>query len=171
MVKIKYLFLLSFSLFWACSPKTTGSKSKTGTHTEDLSKYRPELDIEENELAPAPEQALETNAPNITPVNDITNQLNNVLDSPEPQTSDRSVQGYTIQVYSGSSREAANDAKSMVYKLFPESRPETTYIQPNYKVKVGKYLTRMEAQKLFARLKNDFQGAMVIPEKFALSRY
>jgi hypothetical protein len=172
MLKFKYVLLLMYiPFFMACSPKTTGTKSKPGTHTEDLSRYRPPASSEEVGETVVPEEMIKTPTANLTPVNDITYQLDNTLDSLEVRTGDRTVQGYTIQVYSGNSREAANEAKSLVYKLFPESRPETTYIQPNYKVKVGKYLSRLEAQKLYAKLKNDFAGAMVIPEKITLTRF
>lgn len=171
MIKLKYLVLLfSASVFIACSPKTTGTKSKPGTHNEDLSKYRPPSASENVEIVEV-EPLIETKPSTLVPVNDITYQLNNVLDSMEIKAGDRTVQGYTIQVYSGNNREAANEAKAMVYKIFPESRPETTYIQPNYKVKVGKFANRMEAQKLYAKLKNDFPGAMVLPEKITLSRF
>lgn len=172
MLKYKYfLIFIALPFFWACSPKTSRSKSKAATHSEDLSKYRPISAVEETAELETPEQLLDTSPSAVTPINDITYRLDNILDSLEQRAADRTVQGYTIQVYSGSSREAANEAKGTVYKLFPEARPETTYIQPNYKVKVGKFASRMEAQKFYAKLKNDFPGAMVIPEKIALARF
>jgi len=172
MSKIKYFSLVMiFPFFLACSPRTVGTKTKAGTHNEDLSKYRPSTAVEEASEDVVPEQVIDHKTVNVTPVNDITYKLNNVLDSLQLKSGDRTVQGYTIQVYSGSSRDAANEAKAVVYKLFPESRPETTYIQPNYKVKVGKFSSRMEAQKFYAKLKSDFPGAMVIPEKIVLARF
>ena len=43
--------------------------------------------------------------------------------------------------------------------------PELVYNQPNYKVKVGKFLTRLEAQPLFTQLKKEFDNAIVAPER------
>ena len=77
-------------------------------------------------------------------------------------------QGFTIQVYTGNSREAANDAKSMVYKMLPDSFPQLLYQPPNFKVKVGKFYTRFDAQKTFSQLKREFPRAIVIPERIVI---
>ncbi|CAN5459875.1 hypothetical protein BH23BAC1_BH23BAC1_02610 [soil metagenome] len=171
MIKYFYLVLICLMPFlMSCAKRGVASKSKPATFKEDISQYRPVFELNEGETA-MEEEPFEVGRPAATPVNDITFRLNNLLDSMQVRNSEqRLIQGYTVQVYSGNSREAANEAKSLVYKLFPESRPETTYVQPNYKVKVGKYLNRVEAQKLFAKLKSDFPGALVIPEKISLSR-
>lgn len=169
----RYIYLMLICLFpflMSCAKRGVATKSKTATFKEDISQYRPAFELNEEET-PEEEAPSEVRGPAATPVNDVTYRLNNLLDSMQVRNSEQKIiQGYTVQVYSGNSREAANEAKSLVYKLFPESRPETTYVQPNYKVKVGKYLNRVEAQKLFAKLKSDFPGALVIPEKVSLSR-
>jgi hypothetical protein len=79
------------------------------------------------------------------------------------------IQGFTIQVYTGNSREAANEAKSMVYKMLPGSFPQLLYQQPNFKVKVGKFYTRFDAQKTFNQLKREFPRAIVIPERIVIN--
>jgi hypothetical protein len=172
MTKSNFLLLLICFLpfLTSCATGSRVSKGKSATFKDDVSRYRPAFDFEAGDVTGNDVKA-DLKRPAATPVNDVTYKLNNLLDSMQIRTSEqRLIQGYTVQVYSGNSREAANEAKSLVYKIFPESRPETTYVQPNYKVKVGKYLNRVEAQKIYARLKNDFPGAMVIPEKISLSR-
>ncbi len=64
--------------------------------------------------------------------------------------------------------EAANEAKSMVYKMLPDSFPQLTYQQPNFKVKVGKFYTRFDAQKTFTEIKREFPRAIVIPERIVI---
>lgn len=174
MAKIKLsIFLVLLVVIASCSPKSGASKTKTGSFSEDLSAYRPTFEALENEEgADIPKEESKPDYKKIKPENDITQQINSALENQEVRNSENKlVQGYTIQVYSGNNREDANEARSLVYKIFPDARPETTYVQPNYKVKVGKYLSRMEAQKLYSRLKADFPGALVIPEKIKLSQY
>ena len=77
-------------------------------------------------------------------------------------------QGFTIQVYTGNNRQAANKAKSMVYKMLPSSFPQLRYQPPNFKVKVGKFYTRFDAQKTFSQLKREFPRAIVIPERIVI---
>ncbi len=79
------------------------------------------------------------------------------------------IQGFTIQVYTGNSREAANEAKGMVYKILPSSFPKLLYQQPNFKVKVGQFYTRLDAQKTFNQLKREFPRAIVIPERIVIN--
>ena len=78
------------------------------------------------------------------------------------------IQGYTIQVYTGNSRQEANEAKSTVYKMLPDSFPQLIYQQPNFKVKVGKFYTRFDSQKIFMQLKRKFPRAIVIPERIVV---
>jgi hypothetical protein len=171
MIRYSYILLICLLPFlFSCAKRTGASKSRSVTFKEDISKYRPTIELNNTET-PEEEESAEVKRPAATPVNDVTYRLNNLLDIMQVRNSEqRIIQGFTVQVYSGNIREAANEAKSLVYNLFPESKPETTYVQPNYKVKVGKYLNRVEAQKLYARLKSDFPGALVIPEKISLSR-
>jgi hypothetical protein len=78
------------------------------------------------------------------------------------------IQGFTIQVYTGNSRKVANEAKSSVYKMLPGSFPKLFYQQPNFKVKVGQFYTRYDAQKIFNHLKREFPRAIVIPERIVI---
>ena len=83
--------------------------------------------------------------------------------------------GYTIQVYSGASREHADMVKSEIYKQLPTSRPKVEWVAPNFKVRVGNFLEKIEAQKSYSDLKKHFPQATLIPIRipntFPLSKY
>ncbi|MAR40057.1 MAG: hypothetical protein CMD22_05255 [Flavobacteriales bacterium] len=59
------------------------------------------------------------------------------------------VEGYCVQIYLGSSREKAQRMKYKFMKQFPKIK-SVSYerVSPNWKVKVGKFRTKLEAEKL-----------------------
>lgn len=80
------------------------------------------------------------------------------------------IQGYRIQIYSGSSHKDANKAKADFLKIYETPVPYLVYKQPNYKVRVGDFRNRIEAQKLYHQLINDgnFKGVLIVPEMINL---
>ena len=46
---------------------------------------------------------------------------------------------------------------------------EVVYAQPNFRVKVGKYYTRIDAQRDYVAVKKYFPTAIVIPDKVAIN--
>ena len=57
----------------------------------------------------------------------------------------------------------------MVYNILPDSRPETKYEQPIYRVRVGEFGDRLQAQNVYAELAEEFPGAIVIPSRIRLN--
>lgn len=139
-------------------------------YKEDLSAYRqlpsiPAIDAYEIDTVTA--------SPANNPVA-VTNAINGLLTnySDSLATLNRRngfIQGYTIQVYSGSSREAANKAKQKVYMASPDAEPAVKWVSPNYKVKVGLFTEHLKAQKLFITLKEEFPNAILIPERIGFN--
>jgi hypothetical protein len=78
------------------------------------------------------------------------------------------IEGYTIQVYSGLKREDALNAKKTLATSLPNLETEVQYAQPNFRVKVGKYYDRINAQKDFLLVKRLFPSAIVIPDKITV---
>lgn len=163
---VSYFFLYLFiSGLAGCSSSSSVSKSTKKDYSEDLSSYRVDYNgTEKEKKAMSPE-----NASAVKPTHHITSKLDNTLEQIAYNNKEyNTTSGYTILVYSGSSREAAANAKDMVYKILPDSRPQIQYIQPYYKVKVGKFLERLEAQKSYSDLREEFPDAMIIPEKIEI---
>ena len=74
-----------------------------------------------------------------------------------------------MQVYSGPSRESASKARIDVFKVLMGFEPEVRYVQPNFKVKVGKFTDRLEAQWVYGQLKPEFPQAIIIPQRIRLT--
>lgn len=99
----------------------------------------------------------------------VNEQVDAVLDSIHDQYLDRgAIDGYTIQVYSGTKREDALNVKKRMSQSLPELESDVQYRQPNFRVRTGKYLTRLEAQKDYLAVKRHFPNAIVIPDRIEL---
>ena len=58
----------------------------------------------------------------------------------------RSAQGYRIQVISTNNRTKALEAKTRIYQRFPELKTYLMYQSPFFKLKVGNFLERQDAE-------------------------
>jgi hypothetical protein len=80
------------------------------------------------------------------------------------------IQGYRVQIFFGSERKAANDAKTKFLQMMPEEEVYLIYQQPYFKVRVGDYRTRLEAEAVYRKLLYDFEKVFIIPDKINLPK-
>lgn len=78
--------------------------------------------------------------------------------------------GYRVQIFSGSNRKEAYDIQAKFLEQFPDMRSYIIYSEPNFKVRVGDFRTRLEAEKAEEDLKKVFAGMFIIPEKINLPK-
>ncbi|AHM60475.1 sporulation domain-containing protein [Flammeovirgaceae bacterium 311] len=169
------IWFMMLGLYFSCAgPGQSPQRSET-FYSEDLSVLRRNQDYKtaEPEAAsprPAPERTQYPASGAVTANQDVTNQLENLLTaSAERNKEIKTLPGFTVQVYLGTSREAAERAKRQVYSAVPEARPEVKFVQPNYRVIVGRFVERMEAQTTYASLKKEFPNALVIPDRIQIN--
>ncbi|HEX8040729.1 MAG TPA: SPOR domain-containing protein [Chryseosolibacter sp.] len=154
--------------FGCASPRTTTAPAGTGKYTEDLSVWRPEIQ--------KPVDSVKTAVPQRTRKNQyvaakyaVNEEVDVILDSIYQQNLSRGfVDGYTIQVYSGTKREDALNIKKKLGQSLPDIESDVQYKQPNFRVLTGKYLTRLEAQQDYLSVKRYFPNAIVIPDKISI---
>jgi len=71
--------------------------------------------------------------------------------------------GYRVQLYFGSDKTKANEVKSKFLTLYGrETRAYDPYDQPNFKVRVGDFRTRLEAYKFLKEIREHFPGAFIV---------
>ena len=80
----------------------------------------------------------------------------------------RSVDGYTIQIYSGQNREDAMNIKKKMSIDLPDLTANLQYQQPKFRVTVGKYYSKLEAYQDLTKLRQRFSSAILVPEKIAI---
>lgn len=154
-----------------CASRLTSSTAGgAGKYSEDLSVWRPEVQLRTDSVAtaaPAPERT-RTNR-YVEARLAVTNEVNGILDSIYTENLSRGfVDGYTIQVYSGIKREDALNVKKLMTQSLPDLESDVQYRQPNFRVRTGKYLTRLEAQKDYLAVKKHFPNAIVIPDRIEI---
>ncbi len=75
------------------------------------------------------------------------------------------VSGFRVQIFTGSNRKDAYSAQEKFQQEFPDIRTYVIYNEPNFKVRVGDFRTRAEAEKLQDDLKKWFDGMFIIQDK------
>jgi len=78
--------------------------------------------------------------------------------------------GYRVQIFSGSDRKGAYDAQAKFQDKYPAMRTYLTYLDPNFKVRIGDFRSRLEAEKMLQELRLAFTGLFIIQEKINLPK-
>ena len=164
-----YVCCLALFLTGCATQKKTATTTGVGKYSEDLSVWRPK----------AEPVVADTNTPTeldvrkqtyVEPKYAVNKKLDSVLDSINHTNLQRNfIDGFTIQVYSGLKREDALNAKKEVTSYLPDLESDVQYAQPNFRVKVGKYFTRIDAQKDYVEVKKIFPTAIIIPDKVSIN--
>lgn len=74
----------------------------------------------------------------------------------------RSMPGFRLQVINTTDRGDAIEAKTKVYQLYPDLKAYLLYQSPYYRLKVGNFKTRQEAEDYRKSLSRDFNNAVFI---------
>lgn len=99
----------------------------------------------------------------------VNEKLDVVLDSIDRfNLTRRSVDGFTIQIYSGQNREEAMNTKKKMTTDLPDLTANLQYQQPKFRVTVGKYYSKLEAYQDLSTLRTIFPAAILVPEKIAI---
>ena len=70
--------------------------------------------------------------------------------------------GFRIQLYNGFEVEAKTTRAKFRIE-FPEIKTYLVYRQPEWKIQVGTYKTKLEADRALLEIKREFSGAIVVP--------
>src|SRR5687768_2414051 len=78
------------------------------------------------------------------------------------RNSRRIMAGYRIQIVNTTDRNKAIDAKTKVYQLYPELKAYLLFQSPYYRIKVGNFKSRSEAETYMKSLQRNFPGSIFI---------
>lgn len=158
------LLLLQLSCAAQQAATTTGN-----VYSEDLSATLPQFEAQtihqtNNESTasisvsgqPAPSQAVNARVDLVLDSLDKLNKMRKFID------------GFTIQIYSGQSREEAIETKSKMVSKISDMEATLQYAQPKFRVTAGRYFSKLEAQKDLLKIRQHFANAILIPEKIAV---
>ena len=135
---------------------------------EDLSAYRPKLESKKIDTT-TKTFVPKTVRKNIKPIKNVNAKVDAILDSIDRQNLQKKfVDGFTIQIYSGQKKEDAMTAQQKVVEELTDLTANLQYQQPKFRVTIGNYFSKLDAQKDLIRLKANFPSAILIPEKILI---
>ena len=79
--------------------------------------------------------------------------------------------GYRIQIYFGTDRNKANEIRTEFIRDHIEIEAYLVYHQPNFKVRVGDYKTRLEALKFMQEFSNHYPNAFIVKDEIPLPKF
>ncbi|MFD2246159.1 sporulation protein [Pontibacter ruber] len=160
------LFSLVFLFITACASSTGAGKDsgRAGGKTkavEDLSDYRPKYPTEDTE---APVARLE-------PTNHVNDKVEVLLDTvASVNKSIKYARGYRILAYNGSERQTVMNLRKSILRRVPEEKDYLTYKQPNFRLMIGDYFTRMEAQQVLNQLRDIIPNALIVSDQININK-
>ncbi len=124
-------------------------------------------------LRDSPEKAANNfdnrNEASFTEESEFNKELENIFITYENKPKNKYLNGYTIQIFSGLEREKADSIFFTADSIYSELDIYTLYDQPNYRVKVGKYFYRINANKALNKLINNFSEAIIVPDRIKIN--
>lgn len=75
--------------------------------------------------------------------------------------------GYRVQIYFGK-REGAQEKRAVFLRQYPETGAYISYLAPNFRLRVGDFRSRIEAEKFKQTLAFSFPGAYLVKDKIEL---
>lgn len=79
----------------------------------------------------------------------------------------KEVKGFKIQLFNGS-EQGAYKIRDEFSTIFPKTDIKIQFFSPEWKVRVGNYKTRLEADRALVEIKKDFPSAIILPAMIEL---
>lgn len=78
-------------------------------------------------------------------------------------------QGYRVQIYFGADKTKAKEVKSRFLASYAsEAKAYEIYEQPNFKVRVGDFRSRLEAYRFLKKIRADFPASFIVGSKIEM---
>ena len=81
----------------------------------------------------------------------------------------KSYSGFRIRLFFASNRTAREESSAVIRRfneLYPHVEAYRSFSSPNFKVTVGNFRTRIEAEAFLRKVKGDFPDAFIVRERF-----
>jgi hypothetical protein len=81
------------------------------------------------------------------------------------------IEGFRIQIFSDSGNNSKNQAQAVndgFIARFPTIKTYLTFKSPNYRVRIGDFRNRLDAQRFLLEIASDYTNAFIVSEKINL---
>ncbi|ARS37446.1 hypothetical protein [Pontibacter actiniarum] len=142
-----------------------GSEARIGSGkadkvTEDLSQYRPRYEVPEAGPVARVEPTQHVNAKVAVLMDTVASVNKNI----------KYAQGYRILAYNGSQRQTVMDLRKAIISRVPDEKDYLTYQQPNFRLMVGDFFNRVEAQQVLNQLADLIPNAQIVQDKININK-
>lgn len=128
--------------------------------SENLSLYRPKY--EAPDIAPAAR---------IEPTRHDNDKVAVLMDTVASVNKNiKYAQGYRILAYNGSQRQTVMDLRKAIISRVPDEKDYLTYQQPNFRLMIGDFFSRVEAQQVLNQLSSLIPNAQIVQEKININK-
>jgi hypothetical protein len=84
--------------------------------------------------------------------------------APDPEK----IPGFRVQVYQGPSRAKAKEIRDLMVQQYSKLGVYMGFRQPDFRVRIGDFRDKAEAQAYLQMLKSEYPAAFVVPDKVLL---
>lgn len=88
----------------------------------------------------------------------------------EAGTTRITAEGYRVQIFSGANREETYKVQAGFKTQYPRLNTYISYDQPNYKIRVGDFRTRLEAERFMNQIRKNYPTLFIFKERINFSR-
>ena len=164
----KHGIYLAIFILITVTAGTWCNKSTSNPYYENLATHRRKFKVAQTVAQQFKPTKYKHKPLHITPIYAITDQLDYLLARKREISKQAThIQGYTIQVYTGGSREEAFKVKNKLYTYYPAILAEITYDVPHYTVRLGEFLDIIEAYPVYVTISKRMPQAIIRPIYFA----
>jgi hypothetical protein len=78
------------------------------------------------------------------------------------------MEGYRVQIAALASHSGAQIIANDFTNRFPNQKVYIKYLEPNFRVRAGNFLTRLEAYCFMKQIEGVFVGAFIIPDQISI---
>jgi hypothetical protein len=168
MARIKQIAFICLLVHFMVS--CVAQKTSNQPYHESLSEIRPRVTVPpDSSSSSSTTTSVVVVDPHVSFTKTVNEMVDVVLDSIDRfNLTRRSVDGFTIQIYSGQNREEAMNTKKKMTTDLPNLTAILQYQQPKFRVTAGKYYSKLEAYQDLSTLRSVFPAAILVPEKIAI---
>ena len=87
------------------------------------------------------------------------------------KSNENEIEGWAVQIISTRDRREMEEARNRFQLRYPQHSIKNDYIEPLYRIRVGKFINKLNALSLRSELRNEFRSALLVSQKFNRSDF
>ena len=81
------------------------------------------------------------------------------------------IEGWSVQIISTRDRRKMEEARSKFRLRYPQYNIATDYVEPFYRLRVGRFISKLDALSLRNEVRSEFRSTLLIRQNFKKSEF